>query len=315
MQIHSRDRFSFSCRSGSRLQYAQTDSTISTDLPRLWKCVRVRSHLGSRGPLAQGFAHCLCVFVCLLSCVFLFASLVSRALHASQGMERDVPAEWASSVAVGARTQCPPIRGSATRSRTPTPTPGHHESTSDQSSKFGSGVGGSWTCGVDGKDGDSGCLTASQGSHTSASDRSEEVSFPSVSCTRGFSLFSRRHWIELLLASQTSPENARRVQQRRSRTGRDSTEQLPNTLSVLRQALEGEVSWQQPNLKSSPNSHEETPSGTRTVCLTMCKCTSRKFHSPWSKIGCCAICECLDEAVPRDYLADHPPSSGVRPRF
>ena len=117
---------------------------------------------------------------------FLFASLVSRALHASQGMERDVPAEWASSVAVGARTQCPPIRGSATRSRTPTPTPGHHESTSDQSSKFGSGVGGSWTCGVDGEDGDSGCLTASQGSHTSASDRSEEVSFPSVSCTRGF---------------------------------------------------------------------------------------------------------------------------------
>ena len=32
-----------SCRSGSRLEYSQTDSIISTDRPRLWKCVRARA--------------------------------------------------------------------------------------------------------------------------------------------------------------------------------------------------------------------------------------------------------------------------------
>ena len=34
------DRFSLSCRSGSRFEYAQADSTISTHRPHLWKCVR-----------------------------------------------------------------------------------------------------------------------------------------------------------------------------------------------------------------------------------------------------------------------------------
>ena len=36
------DRFSHSCRSGSRFEYAQADSTISTNRPRSWKCVRAR---------------------------------------------------------------------------------------------------------------------------------------------------------------------------------------------------------------------------------------------------------------------------------
>ena len=36
------DRFWLSCRSGSRFEFAQADSTISTDCPRLWKCVRAR---------------------------------------------------------------------------------------------------------------------------------------------------------------------------------------------------------------------------------------------------------------------------------
>ena len=36
------DRLSFSCRSGSRFKYTQADSTISTDRPRLWMCVRAR---------------------------------------------------------------------------------------------------------------------------------------------------------------------------------------------------------------------------------------------------------------------------------
>ena len=36
------DRFSLSCRSGSRFEYAQADSTISTDRHRLWMCARAR---------------------------------------------------------------------------------------------------------------------------------------------------------------------------------------------------------------------------------------------------------------------------------
>ena len=36
------DRFSLSCRSGSRFEYTQADSTISANRPRLWKCVRAR---------------------------------------------------------------------------------------------------------------------------------------------------------------------------------------------------------------------------------------------------------------------------------
>ena len=34
--------FSLSCRSGSRFECTQVDSTISTNRPRLWKCVRAR---------------------------------------------------------------------------------------------------------------------------------------------------------------------------------------------------------------------------------------------------------------------------------
>ena len=64
-----------------------------------------------------------------------------------------------------------------------------------------------------------------------------------------FSLFSSGHWIELLLASQALSENARRVQQRRSRTASDSVERGAERafclaqlgeLSSARQALEGE---------------------------------------------------------------------------
>ena len=36
------DGFSLSCRSGSRFEYAQAKSTISTDRPSLWMCVRGR---------------------------------------------------------------------------------------------------------------------------------------------------------------------------------------------------------------------------------------------------------------------------------
>ena len=36
------DRFSLSCRSGSRFECTLADSTISTNRPRLWKCVRAR---------------------------------------------------------------------------------------------------------------------------------------------------------------------------------------------------------------------------------------------------------------------------------
>ena len=64
-----------------------------------------------------------------------------------------------------------------------------------------------------------------------SSDHLEEVSFPSVSCTRGF------HWIELLLGSQAPSENARRVQQRRSRTASDSVERKAERAFCLANSL------------------------------------------------------------------------------
>ena len=105
--------------------------------------------------------HCFCVFVCLLFCVLLLRPCqpctfmprrMERCTH-RVGADR----AWASSkvrtVASGARTQCPSIRGSATRSRTSSATPELRESPSYQSSKFGSRVGGARTRGFDGEDG------------------------------------------------------------------------------------------------------------------------------------------------------------------
>ena len=65
-----------------------------------------------------------------------------------------------------------------------------------------------------------------------------------------FAPFSRGHWIDLLLASQTSSEDARRVQQRCSRTASDSVERRTERAFCLaqlgepssaRQVLEGDA--------------------------------------------------------------------------
>ena len=102
--------------------------------------------------------------------VFLLHPLSAVHFHATQGMDRcshSVGADcaWASSevrtVASGSQTQCPSIRGSATRSRTSFAT---RESTSHQSSKFGSRVGG--------EDGDSSSFAESQGSHNTSTPSS-----------------------------------------------------------------------------------------------------------------------------------------------
>ena len=96
--------------------------------------------------LAQDGIACACPSVC--SFVFTFCILCQPCTFMPSRGWND------------ARTQCPSSRG---RSRTSFAT---RESTSHQSSEFGSRVGGTRTRGIDGEDRDSSSFAASQGSHT-----------------------------------------------------------------------------------------------------------------------------------------------------